>query len=599
MITTPATTYIDHPLDTGILFRKKKAIRRQLAQVPDLIEKRVAVLGGSTTAEIRDMIEIFLLKDGIRPVFFESGYNRFFEDVMFDNPPLQAFAPEIIYIHTSSVNISQYPTLLDGETEVETLLTLEISRYQNLWDRIAERYQCPIIQNNFELPHYRGMGNLDAYDIRGRSRFITDLNNRFSEEARRRSYLHLNDINYLAAWFGLERWHDKNVWHAYKYAMSYDAIPLVADSVASIIKAILGKTKKCLVLDLDNTLWGGVIGDDGLEKIRIGKETPEAEAYSEFQQYLKGLKDRGVILAVCSKNDETTARAGFDHPDSVLSMEDFAVFRANWEPKHENIREIAKTLNIGMDALVFADDNPAEREIVRIHEPQVAVPELGSDVARYINIIDKAGYFETASLSEDDLRRNTFYAGNASRQQTQESFENYDDFLRSLDMTAEIAPFRSVYLDRITQLINKTNQFNLTTRRYTLPEIEQITDSSNHITLYGRLQDKFGDNGLVSAIIGTKKEDELHLDLWIMSCRVFKRGLESAMLDALVATARAAGIRTIVGYYRPTAKNGIVKNLFSDLGFSHRFTDENDGSCWGLNATGTYTERNSLIGVTT
>lgn len=359
-----------------------------------------------------------------------------------------------------------------------------MNRFSGLWDRIEQDYGCPVIQNNFELPHYRILGNLDAYDTHGRTAFIGKLNYRFAGEAKKRKNLHLNDINYLSAWFGLERWYDKFFWYSYKYAMNYEAIPLLADSVASIIMGIFGKGKKCLVLDLDNTLWGGVIGDDGLQGIRIGKETPEAEAYTAFQRYVKELKERGVLLAVCSKNDESNAREGFTHPDTVLSSDDFAAFIANWNPKHENIREIASALNIGTDSLVFVDDNPVEREIVRAQAAEIAVPELGSDVAKFIDILDKTGLFETVSLCADDLMRNLFYTANTEREKQKEQYANYDEFLRSLEMVAEIAPFSPVYVDRIAQLTNKTNQFNLTTRRYTLSEIQAMAEDNGHITLY-------------------------------------------------------------------------------------------------------------------
>jgi len=588
---------INYPFDAHHLLRKKKSIRRDLLQRSDFLDKRIAILGGSTTAEIKDMLELFLLHDGIRPVFYESEYNRYYEDLMFPNPELEEFAPDVIYLHTSGLNITKIPSVLESATDVERLLTSELERFQAIWDQVAIRYACPVIQNNFELPHYRGLGNLDCYDIRGRSRFIAELNSRFSEQARLRQHLYLNDINYLAAWFGLERWHDKLIWYSYKYAMSYEAIPLLADSVASIIKAIFGKTRKCLVLDLDNTLWGGVIGDDGINGIQIGKETPEAEAFTEFQQYVRALKERGVILAVCSKNDYVNAREGFTHPDSILKLDDFSAFKANWDPKHENIRSIAKILNIGIESLVFADDNPAEREIVRSQEPDVAVPEFGRNVAKYIDVLDKTGYFETVSLSSDDLQRSSFYVDNSAREVLQGAFENYEDFLRSLEMKAEIKVFTPVYLNRITQLINKTNQFNVTTRRYTQNEIEKVSANSNYVTLYGRLLDKFGDNGLISIMIGEVRGSELHLDLWLMSCRVLKRGMENAMFDQLVASAQANSVSTIYGYYYPTAKNGMVSELFEQMDFVKIWRSETGDSTWRFDIPEDYKRKNLLIEV--
>ena len=585
------------PFDIHRLLRKKRSIRRDLLQKTDFIDKRIAILGGSTTAEIKDMLEIFLLQDGIRPIFYESEYNRYYEDLIFPSLALEEFAPDVIYIHTSCVNIDRYPSALDNEFDIEALLDQILDRFKSIWDQATARYSCPLIQNNFELPHYKVLGNLDCYDIHGRSRFSAELNRRFAEQARLRKNLHLNDINYLSAWFGLERWYDKAFWYAYKYAMSHEAIALIADSAASIIKAIFGKTRKCLVLDLDNTLWGGVIGDDGLNGIQIGKETPEAEAFTEFQQYIRALKERGIILSVCSKNDDVNAREGFTHPDSVLKFDDFSAFRANWEPKHINIRNIAETLNIGIDSLVFVDDNPVERDIVRSQEPDVAVPELGNNVANYINVLDKTGYFETVALSADDLNRGLFYTDNNDRKELQSKFSDYNDFLKSLEMKAEIKPFTPLYLDRITQLINKTNQFNVTTRRYTESEVEKISVNGNYITLYGRLLDKFGDNGLVSIMIGEIRNSELHIDLWLMSCRVLKRGLEEVMFDQLVTSAQTRKINTIHGYYYPTAKNNMVSLLFEQMGFINIGQAESGNSTWRFEVTNYYKKNNHFIEV--
>lgn len=581
------------PIDPHLLLRKKKSFLRELKQKKGLVDKRIAILGGSTTAEIKDMLELFLYEQGIRPLFYESAFNRFYEDILFPNEALEKFSPEIIYIHTSSVNIQRFPSANESKAGVEQLLNEELIRFTGVWDSIQQKYHCPVIQNNFELPHYRNLGNLSCYEPRGRSRFIEELNSRFSAEAMRRPSLYLNDLNYLAAWFGLENWHDKHYWHSYKYAMSYEAIPHVSYSVASIIKAIYGMTKKCLVLDLDNTLWGGIIGDDGLKGIQIGKETPEAEAYTEFQRYVKELHARGIILAVCSKNNLSTAREGFTHPDSILKLEDFSAFIANWEPKGKNIIDITKILNIGTDQIVFFDDNPAEREQVRLQHPEIAVPEPGTDVTQYINSLEKSGYFEVTGLSSEDFERNVFYAENKNREEAQKNLSNYDDFLAHLKMTAEIKPFTPLYFDRITQLINKSNQFNVTTKRYTQAEVETAAASLNHITLYGRLTDKFGDNGLVSIIIGEIKKDELHIDLWLMSCRVINRGMEDAMFDCLVAAAQNKNVKSLFGYYYPTPKNEMVRGLFKTMGF-----DPVNDSVWRFNIPDTPVRKNKFIMVT-
>jgi FkbH-like protein len=586
---------IGYPFDASHLLRRKRRIRRELLRGGPFEDKRVAILGGSTTAEIKDMLELFLLDAGIRPSFYESDYNRWFEDVMFSNEALARFAPEIVYVHTSCANITRYPVIADSADDVERLIASEVARFTGVWDRIASHHACAVIQNSFELPHYRTLGSLDSSDVHGRSRFTAELNRRLGDEARRRPGVHLNDIHYLSACFGLQRWHDRLFWHSYKYAMNVEAIPSIAHAVASIVRASLGRARKCLVLDLDNTLWGGVIGDDGLSGIRLGEGTPEGEAFAEFQQYVKGLKERGVLLAVCSKNDEASAREGFSHRASVLSLADFACFKASWAAKPESIEEIARSLNIGIDSLVFADDNPMERDLMRSQQPRVAVPDLGSDVARFVEILDRSGHFEIVSLTADDAQRAGFYAADAVRDETRARFESYGDYLRSLEMMAEIGPFSPVDLERITQLTNKTNQFNVTTRRYNAAEIQALAGDDRHVTLAGRLRDRFGDNGLVSVMIGSLVGDEVHVDLWLMSCRVLQRGMEGAMLDRLVAAARERGAKSLIGHYRATARNGIVSGLFRDMGFERVEAQAED--VWRLDISTAYANRNQFIEV--
>jgi FkbH-like protein len=332
-----------------------------------------------------------------------------------------------------------------------------------------------------------------------------------------------------------------------------------------------------------------------VENIKIGKETPEGEAYTAFQQYCLQLRERGILLAVCSKNSPEIAKQGFDHPESLLRMEHFSAFRVNWEPKHENIKAIASDLNIGLDSLVFVDDNPAEREIVSAQLPMVAVPDVGNDVSNFIRALEQERYFEPVALSAEDLKRASQYEDNARRVQAQGQFASYEDYLDSLEMTAEIAPFRSVYLERITQLINKTNQFNLTTRRYTLSEIERLSGDPGYVTLYGKLMDKFGDNGLVSVIIGRREGHALHLDLWLMSCRVVKRDMELAMLDSIVAVCRDQGVTEIYGRYIPTPKNGMVSDHYEKLGFRRVDDDTDNQAIWKLDLRNDYIAKNKHI----
>ncbi|SVB58904.1 uncharacterized protein METZ01_LOCUS211758, partial [marine metagenome] len=488
---------LEYPLDIDKILRKKKSIKKALLSNKNLVEKNIAILGGSTTSEIKKILELFLLDSGVKPNFYESEYNKYYEDALFGNDVLDKFNPDIVYIHTTNQNIIKYPELNNNVDEISILINNEIERYKSIWSSLS-KYNCPIIQNNFDHTINRSLGNLDFYDIHGKTYFINQLNDKFSQEARAIKNLYINDINYLSSYIGLKNWFDKSLWHQAKYALSMGSIPELAFNISKIINSIFGKSEKCLVLDLDNTCWGGVIGDDGLDGISIGLETAIAESYTSFQKYVKELKQRGVILAVCSKNDFQNAKEGFKHPDSVLKFDDFTSFKSNWDPKHQNILDIAKEVNIGVDSLVFIDDNPVERDLVSSQVPSASVPNVGNDVIHFIDHIDRNGYFEPISLLVDDINRNKYYEDNKKRSQEQSIFKSYDDFLVSLEMTAEIKSFSSIYLDRITQLTNKTNQFNLTTKRYTASEINNIATSDEYIKIYGKLTDKYGDNGLIA-----------------------------------------------------------------------------------------------------
>jgi FkbH-like protein len=395
---------------------------------------------------------------------------------------------------------------------------------------------------------------------------------------------------------GLDRFLDPSRYFQYKIGTSPEGSLELARSLAALFRAIYGRSRKCLVLDLDNTLWGGVIGDDGPDRIRIGQDTAESEAYTAFQHYCLRLHERGILLAVCSKNTEALAREGFAHPDTVLKLEHFSAFKANWEPKHENILAIARELNIGLDSLVFADDNPAERGLVKAQLPMVAVPDIGSDVTGFIREIERRRYFEPLSISLEDLARTSQYAANVQRQAVVAQFADYGSYLESLEMTAEIDCFQPVYLDRITQLINKTNQYNLTTRRYTAAEVEQAASASDFVTLYGKLTDKYGENGLVSVIIARESGAALNVNTWLMSCRVLKREMELVMLDELVDLAQSRGLREIIGEYLRSPKNAMVADHYGRLGFE-LVSQAEDGarSIWRLDLRAGYTPRNTHI----
>lgn len=575
---------INYPLDSAELLRNRKKIRELLLSSPkSFIRKRIAILGGSTTAEFKEMLDLFLLNIGIQGEFYESEYARYDEEIRYLEKKLIAFKPDIIYFFTSNLNIKNFPKASTTELDYQELLKAELTQITSLWKIVKDHFNCIIIQNNYELPFTRVFGNLDNYHPFGKSKFINELNLELGKLAQENKYVFINDINWLSSWMGLEKWHDRNLWFSYKYAFSFPAIIQIAKSASSIIAAIVGLSKKCLVLDLDNTLWGGVIGDDGVDGIILGAETPDGEAYRDFQKYILELKERGIILAICSKNEVENAKLGLAHPDCLIKESDIAAMRSNWSPKHENIRDLASELNIDISALVFVDDNPAEREIVASQEPLVCVPNIGDDVSNFVKYLDQASYFEPSGFSNEDVLRNQMYKNNSERSNLAAKFDSYDDFLKSLEMAAEIHRFDSANLDRITQLINKTNQFNLTTKRFTFEEVRALAKSDKHISIYGKLRDKFGDNGLISIVSGEIFGNILEIDLWLMSCRVLKRGMEDAMMEQLIEMARASNISVIKGVFIPSAKNQMVKDFYEERGFKQSVHSHNEKfSLWEL-----------------
>lgn len=582
------------PFSNQLLLKRKKIKRDLLSRQVNWLDKKIAILSGSTTHDIKDVLELFLLDQGIRPDFYEGEYNQYWQDVMFDNAKLDQFRPDILLIHTTNRNISKYPALTDSREIVDELRNDLFKRFSCMWDRIEAEYGCIVIQNNFDYPYWRLQGNRETSDFHGTVNFITRLNLMFAEYAQEHPHFFIHDINYLSASYGLDKWYDPFAWYMYKNALSLQAIPTFAHSVTNIIKSLYGKNKKAFALDLDNTLWGGIIGDDGAENLKIGKETPTGEAYTEFQEYLKAHRQIGVILNIISKNESESAQTGLNHPEMTLKPDDFIMVKTNWEPKSQNLVDVAHALSLTPDSFVFVDDNPAEREIIRQQVKNATVPEVGDKPEGFIRAIDKMGYFEVTVVSEDDAKREKMYKENIQRARTELIFSDYNEYLLSLEMKAEVASFIPTYYSRIAQLSNKSNQFNLTTRRYTQAEIEMIASDDSYITLYGKLSDKFGDNGVVSVVIGHHYRDIVNIDLWIMSCRVLKRDMEYAMMDMLVDKCKKRGVKKLIGHYYPTAKNGMVKEFYRIMNFKKMDEDENGNSNWEM-AIDQYEPKNRVI----
>lgn len=424
--------------------------------------------------------------------------------------------------------------------------------------------------------------NMDI-GLPGSSRYLTDeFNRKLAAEARDASHL-LLDVNGISNLVGQAAWSAARYWYIAKYAFATAMIPLYADHLMRIMAAQMGRSRRVLVLDLDNTLWGGVVGDDGTDGLVLGTGSPLGEAFSAIQRMALSYKERGIVLCVCSKNDEAIALDAFrTHPEMTLTEADIVSFRINWEDKAANIKSLADTLDLGLDSFVFLDDNPAERKRVRDALPMVAVPELPEDPAEWIAVFQAAGYFEQSGFSKEDQLRAGFYKSNARRAAQLERIGNHDDYLRSLDMTLAISAFDQPRRKRIAQLISKSNQFNVTTRRYSEAEIADLQSEAGVMTVQARLEDMFGDNGMISVVVGRRHEKRLEIDTWIMSCRVLGRRIEEAILQHLVREARSAGIEELTGRYVPTAKNALVRDHFSRLGFVQTEKKPDGETAWRL-----------------
>lgn len=585
---------LEYPFDVGTILTKKAALRGLLSRKEN-ISKRIAILGESTTSEVVQMLELFLLKAGINPVFFESDYGQGRQCILSDDPALKDFAPELVYFHTNIRNIRRWPSLGAKHQDPESMAEQELNSYRVAWNKVQKNFNCHVIQNNFEHPNVRVLGNLDGTHSYGNVNYVRRLNQKFAEFAQTTPQFFINDLNYQSSVIGLDKWFDDPLWYRSKYAVSFNAITMICHNLSRIMASVWGLSKRCMVVDLDNTLWGGVVGEEGHQALQLGPETPKGEAFADFQTFVKNIKSIGISLAIASKNYETSAKDGFDHPHSVLRWDDFAARQANWDPKVDSIREISKRIGLGLGSLVFIDDNPAERAIVQQHLPEVATPDVGSSVINFSRVIDRSGFFETADLIAEDLERNKYYQENLQREELQLQFDSYLSYLKSLEMTAQIVLFNAKNLQRIFQLTNKTNQFNLTTYRYSMAEIQKFSEEKKYISLSGQLSDKFGDNGLVSLIIGRIEQDVCHIDLLLMSCRVLKRQMEFALLDTLVKYCEQRRVSEIHGHFIPTERNMIVKDFYQSAGFQLHSQSEHKTS-WKI-ATADYRKLNESIEV--
>jgi len=527
---------------------------------------KIAVLGDTATQLYVQGFRGFGYENGFDFEIFEAEYNQIERQTLDPTSEFYSFAPEFVIIFYSAIKLQEKFAMLSPR-ERELLAEKQLAEMEKICDSVFERLSCKIILFNFQEsidPVFGNYANKTAFSFLYQ---IRKLNLGIMHLAQRYKNLFVNDLNALQAQYGAGFIAQRNIYINTDVLFSLDFLPIVIKNTADIIFAVAGKFNKCLILDLDNTIWGGVIGDDGIENIQIG-HFGIGKAYTELQLWIKQLKQRGIILAVCSKNDESIAKEPFlKHPDMILKLEDIAVFVANWSNKADNIRHIQNVLNIGFDSMVFLDDNAFERNQVITEIPQLCVPELPGDPAEYLPYLQKLNLFETASFTEEDELRTKQYQEEAKRSVEYKQFANEEDFLQSLQMSAEVQTFTDFNIPRVAQLTQRSNQFNLRTIRYTEDEIKNIASDANYIPFAFTLKDKFGDYGLISVIILKKHASEVLIDTWIMSCRVLKRGMELFVLNAIAEVAKEAGASYLKGEYIPTLKNGLVKDHYANLGF--------------------------------
>jgi FkbH-like protein len=581
-------------------------LRRGFAEAPsDLPTRpvRLAILGSSTTVHLPAPIRIAALRRNIHVTVHEGEYGQYLQELADVESDLHRFRPDVVLLAFDARHLTAALDPMADDDAARAALGAVRDRLRQCWRLARETLGAAVIQQT-ALPALASLLGSNEQRLSGSpARMIARLNAALREDADAAG-VHLLAVDEAAARDGIGEWHDPVLWHRAKQEVTPVAGPVYGDLVARLLAALQGRSSKCLVLDLDNTLWGGVIGDDGLEGIAVGQGSALGEAFLAVQHYAKSLAQRGVILAVCSKNDEANALSAFEkHPEMLLRRGDLSCFVANWDDKATNLRRIARELNIGIDSLVFLDDNPFERNLVRAELPEVAVPEVpDDDPALMPGVLAAAGYFEAISITDEDRARTAQYAANRDRATLEATATDLPAYLRSLEMKLVWRRFDRIGLGRVVQLINKTNQFNLTTRRKTEEQVLAIMADPRSFGLQFRLLDRFGDNGIIAVVIGRVGEDggegdrACHLDTWLMSCRVLGRGVEEATLALVAEQARALGATSLIGEYLPTAKNGMVSGHYEKLGFE-RIAERDGGGHVARLALDGFAPRESFMSI--
>lgn len=528
---------------------------------------KLGLIGDGTLALSAPVIAGSGLRHGLLIEVIEGAYGSAVQEALDPSSALHSAALDMVLV-AADVRLLGLNRAANSLEDADRKVAAAYGQLKLIVDGLKPAVSAAVLVQTIVPPFEPLFGSFDRVEPTSAFAMTAALNRRLADWAGSGQIV-LVDIARLASSIGLERWDAPGHWHASKLAFAPEMAPVYGDVVARTLAALQGRARKCLVLDLDNTLWGGVIGDDGVGGIKLGQGSATGEAFLAIQETALELRRRGVVLAVCSKNEEAAALLPFrEHPEMLLKEEHIAVFQANWTDKAANLRAIAETLNIGIDALVFLDDNPAERAQVRRALPMVAVPELPDEPALYPRMLMAAGYFEAVAFTQDDRDRAGMYQANAARSATVQGSGDLESYLASLEMTCTIRPVDATTRARAAQLINKSNQFNLTTRRYTEAQVEATEQDSARWISQIRLVDRFGDNGIICILIADRHADRWDIDTWLMSCRVLGRRVQDAALAHLAAAARAHGAHRLVGRYVASPKNTMVRDHYAKLGFT-------------------------------
>ncbi len=547
---------------------RKKAHAKEVPRLGAVRERiRLAIVGGYSLYPLHELIEHVCETEGFPCEVWLGAFDNYVSEITDQESDLYAFAPKVVLclpaesrcVYTGKLTDSREAQRAEAARAVEELLKLA--------GDLHEKSRAEIILTNFMLPARHDLGPYRSRTLGSDWTFRKWVNLELGLNAP--PYIHICDLEFLSHRHGGLGARDERSWFESKQPCSPAMLVELAREVAHLIAALKRAPKKVLALDLDNTLWGGVVAEDGLDGIELGDTSPRGEAFKAFQKYIATLKQRGVLLAVCSKNDHAKAAEVFEkHPEMVLRMEEIVSFKANWEPKSDNLRQMASELNLGLDSFVFVDDNPAEIEIVRQFAPEVASILLGPDPSGYVAQLQDCRFFEPRSITAEDAERTGQYRSDAQRKELEGKAANMDSYLESLMMEATIAQFNSTDAPRLAQLINKSNQFNLTTRRRTEADVLDVMKDPQRVAFSVRLKDRFGDHGLISIVIGEKAGETMKIDTWLMSCRVLKRQVEETVLNELALLAALRGCNRLEGIYLPTAKNEMVRDFYKRMGFA-------------------------------